>query len=252
MTGGGTITAYAQVNVESVRPQEAEEGFNAKVDGSLTLIRGNVSLTQLGAGTVIHYRSGEHFTFLKGLINYGEKSDETFLSQSFSHFRWTWMPQNYLGLESFAQVQSDRFRRLTYRQLYGGGTRLTVMSQSDHQLSLGLGAMFELERSSERATVGDRMIDIKLTEKNIRATSYLTSHHRFQAATELNLNATVYYQPRFDKLDDYRVLADLSLDIKLSEHFSLVETLNLLYDSEPPPGVVNYDLKTITSLRIRL
>ena len=61
---------------------------------------------------------------------------------------------------------------------------------------------------------------------------------------------TIYYQPRIDEFKDYRVLADLGINIKLSESLRVVESLSVMYDSEPPEGVQNTDLKSMSSLRL--
>ena len=51
-------------------------------------------------------------------------------------------------------------------------------------------------------------------------------------------------------MSDYRVLADLGVEIKLSQYLRLVESLNLMYDSAPPDEVKRTDLKSISSLRL--
>ena len=73
--------ASAQVNVEQSR-LETREGLSGSVDGALTLIRGNVSLSQLGLGARLDYTCGVHSPFVQLALNYGEKESVAFLNQS--------------------------------------------------------------------------------------------------------------------------------------------------------------------------
>lgn len=241
----GMTKSMAQVNVEQNRTQN-HEGLNVSVDGALTLIRGNVSLSQTGLATKLGYNKGVHSPFVQLSIYYGEKEEQAFLDQAFAHARWTAMWLKHFGSELFAQVQEDSFRSLVLRQLYGGGMRGEFLSDPNHSFALGVGAMYEREHYQE---LNSDLLE-KVIEHNLRLTNYLSTKHKLQGTTEIQVAFTLYYQPRIDTLKDYRVLTDLSFEIKLSEHIRLVESLNLMYDSEPPKTVKHTDLKSLSSLRI--
>lgn len=238
------------VNIEQARP-EGDEALSLAIDGALTLIRGNVSLTQVGLGLSGVFQQAKHTAFLKASFNYGEKGEDTFLDQSFAHARWTWMWGELFGNEVFAQIQADSFRSLVLRQLYGGGGRVIWGDHEPTRLALGLGAMFERELYSETLRDEMREITVERVELNPRWTSYLSFSHVIRARAEIKVGCTIYYQPKIGELSDYRVLGELSAEVNLSEHFSLVESLGALYDSTPPPSVTQYDFKTVTSLRLR-
>ena len=250
-----SFTAEAQVNVEQSRGQ-AHEGFNLSLDGSLTLIRGNVSLSQTGLGTKLNYSKGIHSPFVQAILNYGEKDGTAFLNQAYVHTRWTAMWFKSWGTELFAQAQEDSFRSLILRQLYGGGLRAELLGHSNQSLALGVGAMYEREVYQEEqanmavGSVNPTAVFKQVTENNLRLTNYISLKQNLQWATELQLSATVYYQPRSDMPKDYRILADLGIEIKLSKFLRIVESLSVMYDSEPPEDVRNTDLKSLSSLRL--
>ena len=177
---------WAQVNVEQKRPQNSE-GFHATLDSALTLIRGNVDLSQLGLNGRAEYKRGIHSPFIQASVDYGKKSKETFLNQSFGHARWTAMWWNSVGTEVFAQLQENSFRSLVLRQLYGGGVRVRFSTWRSGQVALGVGSMFEREVYVEGE--GDKTREI--LETNVRATSYLT--FRQVIKSEAELTTTVKY-----------------------------------------------------------
>ena len=248
--------ASAQVNVEQSR-LETKEGLSGSIDGGLTLIRGNVSLSQLGLGARLDYTRGVHSPFVQLALNYGEKESVAFLNQSYAHTRWTAMWLSRLGTELFAQLQENSFRSLVLRQLYGGGLRSELASGKEESLALGVGAMYEREvyREPEELTAamelarGERL-ESDVVENNLRLTNYLSMRRQLKWATLLQVGATLYYQPLINKFSDYRVLLDLNIEIKLSERLRLVESLGVMYDSEPPAGVQRADLKSMSTLRI--
>ena len=236
---------HAQVNVEQNRPQ-SRDGFHATLDSAFTLIRGNVDLSQLSLNGRAEYTRGVHTPFVQASISYGEKSGAAFLNQSFGHARWTAMWWDFIGTEVFAQLQENSFRSLVLRQLYGGGVRVRFSAWTSGQVAMGLGSMFEREVYVER----DEMSTREVLENNARATSYLTLRQEVKSAADLTLSSTLYFQPLLEQVRDYRILYDLSCEIKLSALVRLVESFHLLYDREPPPGVKGYDLKSMTSLRL--
>ena len=245
----GVFETQAQVNVEQSRGQ-AHEGFNLSLDGSLALIRGNVSLSQIGLGTKLNYAKGIHSPFIHAMINYGEKNEQAFLDQSYVHARWTAMWFKSWGTELFAQAQENSFRNLILRQLYGAGVRAELL---DNTLALGGGAMYEREVYQEQSVSdvsGVNTLLSQVTENNIRLTHYFSAKKDLKWATLIQMLFTIYYQPRIDKFRDYRVLADLGINIKLSESLRVVESLSVMYDSEPPEGVQKTDLKSMSSLRL--
>ena len=69
----------AQVNVEQSR-LEAKEGLSGSVDGALTLIRGNVSLSQLGLGARLDYTHGVHSPFVQLALIMARRSLSLFLT----------------------------------------------------------------------------------------------------------------------------------------------------------------------------
>jgi len=236
----------AQVNMEKERGGAQREGIKLSLDGSLNLIRGNMSLTQLGLGGRLTWKREAHLALLTGSSAYGEREEQAFLNQSFWHARWTTMLTSHAGGELFAQLQEDAFRSLNLRQLYGGGARLMLVDAEHSQLALGLGYMFERE-SYQTGEGGQSAVEL-----NHRSTNYLSLSYQLPSNPSVSLINSAYFQPNLKALGDYRALNELSLEVKLSDRLRLVESLSTLYDSAPPPGVKPIDLKSMTTLRLEL
>ena len=84
-----------------------------------------------------------------------------------------------------------------------------------------------------------------------RWTSYVTMRLAVLEGQLLFQNS-VYCQPRFDALQDFRFLEELEVMSRVGEVFMLGATLTVLYDSAPPTGVSDTDLRLVTALRLVL
>ncbi len=250
--------AAAQVNIESSRV-EGRPGLHLATDATLSLVRGNMTLTQLGGTLKAQYTRGAHTPFVQASVAYGERDGEPFLDQSFWHARWTAMWRPRVGSELFAQLQRDSFRSLALRQLYGVGARALLAGAAapgappaPFTLAVGLGYMLERETYA----VAERAGAPEEVELNHRASSYLSARALLRAAAEgapeVMVTETLYLQPLVTRPGDLRALSDLSVEVKLSDALRLVESLSALYDSAPPPGVSRFDLRSLTSLRVAL
>ena len=73
-------------------------------------------------------------------------------------------------------------------------------------------------------------------QRDHRLSSYLS--FAFQPNKVINLDQSTYYQPRLDKLNDYRFASEVSLGIKITQTLSFNTYFEWTFDSKPPPGVV--------------
>jgi hypothetical protein len=137
-------------------------------------------------------------------------------------------------VEGYAQVNYDEPRRLDFRSVVGGGIRAGIVDSASLSLWVGTGYMFEHER-----------LDLPDTASHPRSTSahrwssYLAS--RFTAGTSMTIVATVYGQPRFDEVADFRILSDVSLAAAITGALSFTVSFELRYDSRPPDDVASLD-----------
>lgn len=242
---GRAAPARAQINTESLRTEKVQPGVHGFFEGSLLWQRGNTDLLQAGLGARLEYNYKIHNPFLQGTYALGQKFNEKFLHNGFLHARWPAMWHKRVGSELFTQLQFDEFKRLNLRTLIGAGVRIAAVLHKNITLYVGTGYMFEYEKLDLEQT--DPPDPHPAVTKSHRWTSYLSLH--FQVSTWVDITNITYAQPRFDRMDDIRVLEDLSLTLTIYKNLKLVLSFLLDYDSDPPQAVEKLDTKLITKLR---
>ncbi len=70
-----------------------------------------------------------------------------------------------------------------------------------------------------------------IIHKDLRSSNYVSM--TWKPKENLDLVSTLFYQPLYKDLSDFRVLHELSLNFKFTQNFSFVTSWNYLYDSEP-------------------
>ncbi len=255
--------AAQPVNAEVLQTNLFQEHWSGSVDGSLALARGNVSLVSAGAGARVQYQTlhpvgeveeGEpapvpflrQRVFLRASASFSAANDARVANQGFGHLRWTGMWHPRVGPDVFMQHQYNEFQRLRLRSLFGAGARFDMVHLPEFLMWGATGYMFE----RERIDVEDGAPD---AEESIahRWASYLTM--RLTALEgKLLIQNTVFVQPRFDALDDMRLLEELEVMAKLSDEFSFGTTFSLQHDTRPPTGVKRTDARIATTFRLAL
>lgn len=235
--------AHAQVNTETLRLGDPPQGLHGDLKADLALKRGNSELFQLGSSGRAFYRAGIHTPLLFARGEIGTENDERFAEKGFVHARWTamWFPR--AGSELFGQIQYDAFIDLKFRALIGAGPRFVVVEEDWIELYVGTGYMLERE-----------VLTIPAADPHPRH----TLHHRSTSyvslktalADALTLTNVAYFQPRWDRFSDFRVLEELELQAHTNEYVALVSSLAFRFDSDPPSTIVRYDLDLKVGVRI--
>jgi len=254
--------AGAQVNTEALRPRIMQAGLSGTTDFSLGIAKGNVDYVDVGGGLRMELQSlrppraegGLRFAaqrfFVAANARYAERTGQTenaprpFVNQTFVHARWTGMWRERFGTELFAQVQTNEFLRLRVRTLGGTGLRFEIVHEEPLQLWIGTGTMLEYNRID----VAPGALDAP-TEVSHRSTSYLGIRSALREKSLL-FQGIAYIQPTWKTPSDLRALFELEALVKLTEAFSLGNTLSVLYDTRPPTSVRSTDLRLTTSLKI--
>ena len=232
--------SFGQVNIESIRNgKESKNPAWGEIKGGLELQRGNVDVTSFDLNFLVHFKSNNHHTFLQSKTSQGKQAETKFKNSSFVHLRWTWMPYKIIGTEIFSQVQHDQFKSLEIRQLNGMGLRSELIHTKTFALSLGTGAMTDFERLTSKKETTD-----------LRSTSYLSAIKTFNENKKSLILVTVYYQPLFNNPNDYRINleANVRTDLITVWNISLDNSINYMYDTNPPEDILTNDLIVKTSL----
>lgn len=261
-----TLPAAAQVNTESMRVGAEAPGWASTIDLSSSLQRGNTERDILGAGARVQYAwmhpngvsdpaeeestDGEdapkrptNVIFLTSNYSFTRLNESRFVNNALSHLRFIREHSGRFSYEVFGQHQFNEFTRLEQRLLFGGGGRFQVLESPRAEVFLGTGYMLERETLDLPAELADAR-----RSEHHRSTNYMTV--RYNSRDErLRLVETLYFQTRFDRAEDYRVLSETSFEIQLLRGLALAINLNVAHDSEPPTGVKETDVVLSNSLR---
>ncbi len=238
--------ATAQVNTEALRHQGDEEGWSNSIGFDFTLDRGNTEFLQLGASVRSDLLLGAWYSFLSGRYERGTTGEDVFLNRGFAHVRVVRSLTPRLGLEAFVQKEFNDFVRLRDRNLIGGGVRLGLLDiQADStgsaavHLHVGVGAMWEYERTSGAAAAISRVV---------RSTNYVAFAWRPDARVETTL--TGYWQPDIEDPGDMRVLLESQERFSITDLLAFTVAFNMRYDSRPPPDLRTYDLELTNGIAV--
>jgi putative salt-induced outer membrane protein len=229
-----SFPAAAIVNMESLHLGQPEDGWSGRFELGASGATGNTEKWDAAAGLRLQRQEGVNTSFLVLDYAYARSLGQTNADKSFAHLRNIYQYNDDIAYEGFLQVAQNKFTRLGYRRLAGGGLRYTLTEQSPLRAwFLGLGAFYEREQLIDPALNEDEI------DKAWRGNVYLVMKHQFSNQTRL-LSST-YYQPKLSSTDNFRILEQAGLSVSLAEKLSLQLSINVSYDSEPPLGVRKTD-----------
>ena len=255
--------AAPQVNTEKMRVGANEPGWGGTFDVNASLQQGNTEREILGGGVRLQYAwprleadtAGEaepdgdetqgpaNVIFLVSNYSFSRANDNRYVNNAQGHLRFIRQHSPRISFEVFGQYQFNEFIRLEDRFLAGGGGRFALVQAERTEVFAGIGYMLEQETLDLPAALPDGT-----SSEHHRSTNYLTV--RFNSEDErLRLVQTLYAQPRFDRLQDFRLLSETSFEIQLFRQLALAISLNVAHDSEPPTGIKETDVVLSNSLR---
>tara|TARA_B100000586_G_scaffold267730_1_gene242943 strand:- start:2377 stop:3147 length:771 start_codon:yes stop_codon:yes gene_type:complete len=217
----------AQVNTESMRKENAAEGFENTLGFEFGFEKSDQEVMEIvGEYRIDYYSSGGLHTFL--ILNYEngyekESSEKnTIVNKGFGHLRMTKNISSNLYIELFSQFGFNDFLLMKDRKLYGSGLRYKVIGNDKLNAFVGIGAMKEDEKYS-------------LETENYKSLYRSTNYIRWQISLSDNatLNNTAYYQLDTSKPKDHRILYDGDFEFELNEKLTFTFTLNYRYDNDP-------------------
>ena len=237
-----SLISFAQqsiVDVERSGPT-TDSTMTISVEALGNVISGNNDLqlfsSQLGYGQHI---SENNILRVMGGGSYISSYGNILNNSWFGQMRHNFIVSENIKTFAFYQYQYNNVLLLDRRQLGGFGIRLHTASDSSKVYgAILVGAMYE-EELLNRNTL---MIDEKYHTQYIRGA--------FSGVLKINLSDnfsffnTLYYQPHFGNLSDYRMLVDSDLAIGVGKGFTFIVSNEFRYDSEAPTSLKAYDFNT--------
>ena len=240
-----TVSAQAQVNIETLRRLDSKPGWYNDIALSLTYQSGNTDLLRFRSSLRSDYWFDKYHAFGIATLQQGEQGGKLYTDKGFIHLRGACSITEHLGIEIFLQKQFNESILLRDRNLVGGGTRIAVFQQRTStkntglNLYLGVGAMWENETINDK---GHSEVETNI----IRFTNYISATWRIDK--RFSVIITGYYQPYIRRFTDFRVLSESRLEFYMTKTVSINTRLNIRYDNEPPTNVEAHDLEIVNGL----
>lgn len=218
-----TAPLQAQViNIENARMQTDTTGWKGEVNGNFALVNNGIKLWLIGADAHLQYKTQKDLWL--GIVQYSlQKSPaQKFSDQSLAHIRYNRKIGPSLRWEVFTQLQNNNVNNIQKRFLAGTGPRFKIAGTKAIHLYLATAAMYEYERETGFPSI---------THNELRNSSYIS--FTVVPGANVDLSATVYYQPLFRDLSDRRILTQARMKVKMGRHSALNLRWNHLFDSRP-------------------
>lgn len=233
---------HAQVNVEPLRSQLKESGqaFNARV--SVAGQQGNSNGVQLSSG-LFYGLSGERNLFYTQVSgDFAHTNGATQVAKAFVHARYNRRFNSWLLGELFAQWESDRFRRVRSRELFGTGPRFQIARTEAIDIVYGASYMLELTNRTDFVEASKRQATYH------RLNNYGTLVYR--VSKPITLAETFYYQPRITDPRDYWLLSTFSATFEVTEVISSGLHFTIRHESNAPEPIKKTDSEIKSSLSV--
>ena len=220
------LVAEAIVNVEDSR-KEGQVGFYSKASVALNGSRGNIHSNFYSVNLRLDNNSEKLESFLIMQKSQRKRNRALMADSSFVHGRLIFINESKYSTEFFIQQGKNPFRRYAQRDVLGVGTRIALSETS----RLGLGVLYEDEEDLQA-----------LSTETERLAVYV--HDRFNISENIDLSATLYYQPSLNEYeDDFKASIITSLDFTVNENVKISLVYSGFYDSAPPMNAIKHDEK---------
>lgn len=238
LTGPAADSADAQIVNTLRRWSDAEPGWDGNVEARFAVASGNTEYLEFAGGASLQYAAELHR--VRGFANaHVRNANDERIAESFvAHLRHNYRLGGAFSTLAFLQHSSDPFRRVESRTLVGGGTRIDVLREEAWEVSVGLSAMYEGERTTDDPT-GD-------VEREFRGSFFVSAVGDVTETLRVDLSA--FYQPLFADWGDDRMFLASSLRFDIVGELDLIVRFDLTRESRPPAGVEPTDLRFSTGV----
>jgi hypothetical protein len=237
-----TRVSVAQVNVEPLRQQVTARRFGANINASTSAYAGNTQGVIFGSSALVGGRTERNFGYLDVSGDYSKLGGVVSVAKWFAHLRHNFQLRSDVWWEEYAQVESDRFRRVQLRELLGTGPRFALFQSEPFELFVGSSYLFEHTEldSADRDPRGQGTFE--------RMSNYVAITCR--PDEHILLSTVNYVQPRVDRFSDYKVLSVSSAVFTITKRLQSRLDATARYESFTPSDVRHADLEFKSALQV--
>jgi hypothetical protein len=237
------IPATSLAGIVNVLPQfmdNNEDGFQLKLATSIEWKQGNENILEMDGTLFSAYRVDKHSFYL----TLSGEFERDLTCNTMEHLRYRYSVSDLLDIESFIQHEFDEYKALKTRTLIGAGPRLNFKPAEWLNIAIGTAYMFEYQLIDQESAVDSPH------EFAHRWSNYLQGV--FNIAEYAKLHHTTFVQPCFDCFEDFRVLDENALVLKVNDWLNVAISVRFSYDSRPPKNIKKTDIGIVNSLMFAL
>ncbi len=229
-----SLTASAQliVNVENSRIQSDTTGWKGDFGTSFGITQNVQQIISVNATAHLQYKAKKDMYLFLANYNFLRGNNQELTNNMFYHLRYNRQLTPVLRWEAFTQWQQNNITNIDLRSLVGTGPRFKVHESKRVRLYAAALAMYEYEKDKNP----------KQIHRDMRSDNYVTVTYKPNQI--FDLTSTTFYQPLFRQFSDFRILNQITFNIKATKHVSVSINWDYSYDAFPSVGTpqVNYTL----------
>lgn len=240
---GLTAGAGSAQEEPAEEPPEEVDRWSGEIGLSVNGSGGNEELTVITNEVRLTHLQTEWYELdFRGRLRYG-RSEGTEVARSVrGAINAELRPADPWSPFLFATAEHDRFRRLDVRLNSGAGAKRTFWRDGWNDVSLSGAVLYSHERLEVPDTVGTGITNTARWSWRGRA--------RRQIQEGTRVEQVVFYQPEWDRLDDYLLEAQTSARVALSQSLALISSFLYQRNSTPAPEVAPDDWSVTVGLSL--
>jgi hypothetical protein len=212
------------VNTESARMQSDTVGWLGSVGAAFCLTQNTEKIFQVNLEAHLQYKTSNDRGLWLILGNNGflKIADSKFIADDLLHVRYNRKVNEWMRWEVFGQYQNNMITQIDSRMLIGTGPRFKLVKNKSFRLYAASLFMYEREKEKTNPVV---------KHSDLRNSSYIS--FTYLPKENIELISTTYFQPLLKQFRDFRILNQITLGVKATQHFSLEVKWNYLHDRFP-------------------
>lgn len=230
-----TTSSFSQTIVNTydlITPIDSLWSATTELQGTFAAGNGVFTAFNSGVGIGRSFREVTELWVLSG-YNFASESSNPIYATGFINTRIHHFISPGLQLQGFYQGQFNTALELKSRTLYGINLAKKIKTK-EFLYNLSTGVFKEDEIYSDES-------EQRLHRGNLNGS--VTTE-----LSDIDIHLTIYYQPSFKDLNDFRMLGELSLQFPISDQLEFEVESALRFDSEPHLNLLPLDFSTVIGM----
>lgn len=229
-------TLKVEKAVVPVKEEKAEKQLTNSAELALVDTSGNTDTRSLSFKNALTYKFKAPYQFTWKFETYRDKQEDKTTAERYltnAKLDWFYSPKHFLS--GHGGWQKDRFAGLRGRYTFGLGLGYQIIKTKRSKLALEIGPTYTRE---DYVGTGK--------DKFIAGRGY--GIFQYKIRNRILFTQDAEWLSNFEKSRDYRVVSNTSLQVPISNIFSMKTGYNIYYDHDPPLGFTTTDKILTTAI----